>query len=570
MSSGEIDTLRKCPTGIKGLDEITGGGIPLGRPTLVCGGTGCGKTLLAMEFLVRGTTDYGDPGVFVSFEEAPKELRQNFASLGFDLADLEQQRKLVIDYLHIERAEVEETGEYDLEGLFIRLGSAIDSIGARRVVLDTIEALFNGFDNEHILRAELRRLFRWLKDRGVTAVITGEQGEKTLTRYGLEEYVADCVIFLNHRTEGQIATRRLRIVKYRGTGHGTNEYPFLIDEQGFSIMPITSMGLDHPVSEERISSGIPRLDAMLGGKGYYRGSSILISGTAGTGKTSMSSHFVDAACRRSERCLYFAFEESQAQIIRNMKSLGLDLQQWVTAGLLHFVPARPTQYGLEMHLVAMHKKVEELRPDVVVIDPISNLLGTATQPEVQGMLCRLIDFLKMNNISALCTDLTLAGNALEITQAGISSLMDTWLLLKVIEGNGERNRGLYILKSRGMNHSNQVREFVISDKGIKLLDVYVGSGGVLTGSARIAQEAREVEESFQRTREIERKQLEIERKRKEMESRIAVLQTRFEEERAELERLLIAEQKNQQNSSLEMSVMARLRHADEIFDPAAG
>ena len=570
MSSGEIDTLRKCPTGIKGLDEITGGGIPLGRPTLVCGGTGCGKTLLAMEFLVRGTTDYGDPGVFVSFEEAPKELRQNFASLGFDLADLEQQRKLVIDYLHIERAEVEETGEYDLEGLFIRLGSAIDSIGARRVVLDTIEALFNGFDNEHILRAELRRLFRWLKDRGVTAVITGEQGEKTLTRYGLEEYVADCVIFLNHRTEGQIATRRLRIVKYRGTGHGTNEYPFLIDEQGFSIMPITSMGLDHPVSEERISSGIPRLDAMLGGKGYYRGSSILISGTAGTGKTSMSSHFVDAACRRGERCLYFAFEESQAQIIRNMKSLGLDLQQWVTAGLLHFIPARPTQYGLEMHLVAMHKKVEELRPDVVVIDPISNLMGAATQPEVQGMLCRLIDFLKMNNISALCTDLTLAGDVLEVTQAGISSLMDSWLLLKMLEGNGERNRGLYILKSRGMNHSNQVREFVISDKGIKLLDVYVGSGGVLTGSARIAQEAREVEESFQRTREIERKQLEIERKRKEMESRIAVLQTRFEEERAELERLLTAEQKNQQNSSLEMSVMARLRHADEVFDPAAG
>ncbi len=355
MSTREIATLQKCPTGIKGLDEITGGGLPLGRPTLVCGGTGCGKTLLAMEFLIRGATEYGDPGVFVSFEEAPAELNENFASLGFDLAALEKSRKLVIDHLYIERAEVEETGEYDLEGLFIRIGLAIDSIGARRIVLDTIEALFSGFDNENILRAELRRLFRWLKDKGVTAVVTGEQGEKTLTRHGLEEYVADCVIFLNHRTEEQIATRRLRIVKYRGTSHGTNEYPFLLDEQGVSILPITSMGLDHPVSDGRVSSGVPRLDAMLGGEGYFRGSSILVSGTSGTGKTSVSAHFVDAACRRGERCLYFAFEESQAQIIRNMSSIGLDLQQWVAAGLLMFQPARPTQFGLEMHLVAMHK-----------------------------------------------------------------------------------------------------------------------------------------------------------------------------------------------------------------------
>jgi len=383
MSTREIATLQKCPTGIKGLDEITGGGLPLGRPTLVCGGTGCGKTLLAMEFLIRGATEYGDPGVFVSFEEAPAELNENFASLGFDLAALEKSRKLVIDHLYIERAEVEETGEYDLEGLFIRIGLAIDSIGARRIVLDTIEALFSGFDNENILRAELRRLFRWLKDKGVTAVVTGEQGEKTLTRHGLEEYVADCVIFLNHRTEEQIATRRLRIVKYRGTSHGTNEYPFLLDEQGVSILPITSMGLDHPVSDGRVSSGVPRLDAMLGGEGYFRGSSILVSGTSGTGKTSVSAHFVDAACRRGERCLYFAFEESQAQIIRNMSSIGLDLQQWVAAGLLMFQPARPTQFGLEMHLVAMHKMWRS-SGRLVVIDPISNLIGTASRPEVHG------------------------------------------------------------------------------------------------------------------------------------------------------------------------------------------
>lgn len=568
MSTREIATLQKCPTGIKGLDEITGGGLPLGRPTLVCGGTGCGKTLLAMEFLIRGATEYGDPGVFVSFEEAPAELNENFASLGFDLAALEKSRKLVIDHLYIERAEVEETGEYDLEGLFIRIGLAIDSIGARRIVLDTIEALFSGFDNENILRAELRRLFRWLKDKGVTAVVTGEQGEKTLTRHGLEEYVADCVIFLNHRTEEQIATRRLRIVKYRGTSHGTNEYPFLLDEQGVSILPITSMGLDHPVSDGRVSSGVPRLDAMLGGEGYFRGSSILISGTSGTGKTSMAAHFVDAACRRGERCLYFAFEESQAQIIRNMSSIGLDLQQWVTAGLLKFQPARPTQFGLEMHLVAMHKHVEEFRPDIVVIDPISNLIGTASRPEVEGMLCRLIDYLKMRQITSLCTDLTTAGDVLETTQAGISSLMDSWLLLKVMEGNGERNRGLYILKSRGMNHSNQIREFLITSTGLQLRDVYVGTGGVLTGTARIAQEAREMEEALERTREVERRQREMERKRKEVEAQIAALRAAFEEENAELERLVAADRSYQQKLSLDMQETARLRQADTRSYPA--
>lgn len=568
MSSREIATLRKCPTGIKGLDEITGGGLPLGRPTLVCGGTGCGKTLLAMEFLIRGVTEYGEPGVFVSFEEAPSELNENFASLGFDLAGLEKSGKLVIDHLYIERAEVEETGEYDLEGLFIRLGMALDSICARRIVLDTIEALFSGFDNENILRAELRRLFRWLKDKGVTAVITGEQGEKTLTRHGLEEYVADCVIFLNHRTEEQIATRRLRIVKYRGTSHGTNEYPFLLDEQGISILPITSMGLDHPVSDGRVSSGVPRLDAMLGGEGYFRGSSILVSGTPGTGKTSVSNSFVDAACRRGERCLYFAFEESQSQIIRNMNSVGLDLQQWVTAGLLKFQPARPTQCGLEMHLVAMHKHVEEFRPDIVIIDPISNLIGTASRPEVEGMLCRLIDYLKMRQITLLCTDLTTAGVVLETTQAGISSLMDTWLLLKVMEGNGERNRGLYILKSRGMNHSNQIREFLITSNGLQLRDVYVGTGEFLTGTARIAQEAREMEEALERTREVERRQREIERKRKEVEAQIAALRAAFEEEHAELERLVAADRSNRQKLSLETQETARLRHADTRSEQA--
>ena len=386
--ASSLEYLQKCPTGIKGLDEITGGGLPVGRPTLVCGGTGCGKTLLAMEFLVRGATLYDEPGVFMSFEEKSEELAKNFTSLGFDLKDLENHKKLCLDYVHIERSEIEETGEYDLEGLFIRLGHAIDSIGAKRVAIDTVETLFSGFSDEVILRAELRRLFAFLKFKGVTAIITGEQGEKTLTRFGLEEYVADCVIFLNHKVSEQIATRRLRIVKYRGSAHGTNEYPFLIDEQGFSVMPISSLGLDHAASRERVSTGVDRLDTMLGEKGYYRGSSILASGTAGTGKSSMAAHFVDAACRRGERCLYFAFEESQNQIIRNMRSIGIDLEQWVHKGLLEFRNSRPTLYGLEMHLVTMHKAIESFKPAIVVIDPISNLISAASEMEVKSMLSR--------------------------------------------------------------------------------------------------------------------------------------------------------------------------------------
>lgn len=553
------ELLQKCPTGIKGLDEITGGGLPQGRPTLVCGGTGCGKTLLAMEFLVRGATEQGEPGVYMSFEEKSEELTKNFASLGFDLNDLIARKKLSLDYVHIVRHEIEETGEYDLEGLFVRLGYAIDSIGAKRVVLDTIETLFSGFTNEVILRAELKRMFTFLKDKGVTAVITGEQGEGSLTRYGLEEYVADCVISLSHKVDQQIATRRLRIVKYRGSAHGTNEYPFLIDEQGFAVMPISSLGLDHAASSERVSTGIPRLDTMLGGKGYYRGSSILVTGTAGTGKSSMAAHFVDAACRRGERCLYFAFEESRNQIIRNMRSIGLDLGQWVIKGLLEFRNYRPTLYGLEMHLVTMHKAIESFTPDIVVVDPISNLVAAASDLEVRSMLSRLIDFLKMKQITAFCADLTTVGS-LERTDVGISSLMDTWLLLQVIEGNGERNRGLYILKSRGMEHSNQIREFRLTDNGAILEDVYVGPGGVLTGAGRVAQESRERAEALQRYHEVERKQREIERKKAVIEEQIAVLRTGFEAEKDDLEWAIARERLLAE----ETRAMARSRKSDDL------
>jgi len=556
--------LLKSLTGIKGLDEITGGGLPQGRPTLICGGTGCGKTLLSMEFLVRGATQFNEPGIFMSFEEKSEELTTNFASMGFDLNALAAQEKLVLEYIHIEKNEIEETGEYDLEGLFIRLGHAIDSIGAKRVVLDTIEALFSGLSNENILRAELRRLFRFLKDRGVTAIVTGEQGERTLTRHGLEEYVADCVIFLNHAVSQQIATRRLRIIKYRGSNHGTNEYPFLIDEDGFSVMPVSSLGLDHPAATGRVSTGVDRLDTMLGGKGYYKGSSILVSGTAGTGKSSMAAHFVNTACQRGERCFYFAFEESKNQIIRNMRSIGIDLEQWVNKGLLTFQNNRPTLYGLEMHLVSMHKSIERFQPSIVVIDPISNLVAAASEAEVRSMLSRLIDYLKMKQITAFCTDLTTAASVIEKTEVGISSLVDTWLLLQTIEASGERNRALYILKSRGMHHSNQIREFILSDDGIQLRNVYVGPGGVLTGSARIIQEEQDMAKALEHKQTVERKQREVEQKKALVESQIAVLRAQYQSEKDDLH-VLMAREKEREASSVKGSLaLARSRQADDL------
>jgi circadian clock protein KaiC len=527
--------LLKCPTGIRGLDEVTFGGLPRGRPTLVCGTAGCGKTLLGVEFLVRGALDYGEPGVFMAFEETPDDLAQNVASLGFDLDQMQARKQLSIDYVRVERSEIEETGEYDLEGLFIRLGHAVDSIGAKRVVLDTVEALFGGLSNTAVLRAELRRLFRWLKDRGLTAIITAERGEGMLTRHGLEEYVSDCVILLDHRVVDQISTRRLRVVKYRGSLHGTNEYPFLIDEQGFSVLPITSAGLTYAVSHERISSGVPQLDAMLGGKGYFRGSSVLISGTAGTGKTSLAGHFVDAACRRGERCLYFAFEESESQVLRNMDSIGTHLKRWVSQGLLRFYAARASMYGLETHLAMMHKLIAQYQPHVVVADPINSFASVGTAIDTKAMLVRLIDFLKSQQITTLFTSLTGEQLHAEETDIGISSIMDTWLLLRNLEASGERNRGLYVLKSRGMAHSNQVREFLITSQGVQLRNAYLGPGGVLTGSARVAQEAQDRAVELEAGQALERKRYEVERKRKTLEAHISLMRAEFEAEVQETE-----------------------------------
>jgi circadian clock protein KaiC len=532
----------KCPTGIQGLDEITLGGFPRGRPTLVCGSAGSGKTLLGMEFLVRGAMEFSEPGVCISFEETADELASNVASLGFNLTALISRKSLVIDHVYLDRGLIEETGEYDLEALFVRLGYAVDSIGAKRVLLDSVEALFAGLDNESVLRSELRRLFTWLKDRKLTAVVTGERGQNTLTRHGLEEYISDCVILLDHKVTETVLTRRLRVVKYRGSTHGMNEYPFLIDRDGISVLPVTSMELKHAASKERLSTGVPALDTMFGGQGYYRGSSILVSGTAGTGKTSLTAHFVDAACARGEKCVFFSFEESASQIVRNMGSIGIDLGKWVDQGLLHFHTARPTTFGLEMHLVKIHKIIKDIDPRIVVVDPITGLLHAGTASETRSIVLRLIDFLKEKKITALLTTLTGGSDVREQTEIDVSSLVDAWLLVRDIESGGERNRALYILKARGVAHSNQIREFLLTRHGVELREVYLGESGWLTGSARVAQEAKDASVVLLARQEIERRHFLLQRKRKALDARIAALQLELETEEQESRQLLAQEE----------------------------
>ncbi len=538
----------KTPTGIDGLNEITNGGFPKGRPTLICGSAGCGKTLLAMQFLIKGATDYNEPGVFMSFEESSKELITNVKSLGFDIEKLSKEKKLIIDHVRVERSEIEEAGEYDLDGLFIRLGHAIDSIKAKRVVLDTIESLFSGLDNAAILRAELRRLFHWLKDKDVTAIITGERGEGTLTRQGLEEYVSDCVILLDHRVIDQISTRRLRIVKYRGSTHGTNEYPFLIDDEGISVLPITSLNLDNKVSSEVASTGVPGLDEMFFGKGFYKGSSILISGTAGTAKTTLAANFANEQCNKKQSVLYFAFEESPHQLIRNMRSVGIDFEKHIKNGLLQIHSSRPSLNGLELHLLTLRKLICDFKPAAVVIDPISNLISVGNPSEVRSMLVRLIDLLKVNNITALFTSLSQQTETKlpEMAEDSVSSLIDTWIVVRDMEGIGERNRGIYIIKARGMGHSNQVREFVITSKGIELLDVVLGPNGILTGTARKSNDLNKKLSAFKLQNELDQKDRDIERKRKVLEANIEALRKEFESVEDELNRLKINENLKEQ------------------------
>jgi len=552
--------LKKVPTGIQGLDEITCGGLPRGRTTLVCGGPGCGKTLLALEFLVHGATRFGEPGVFIAFEETAGELATNGASLGFDLAALEADRKLAIDYVRIERSEIEESGEYDLEGLFIRLGFAIDSIEARRVAIDTLEVLFAGLPNPDILRAELRRLFRWLNDKGLTAIVTAERGDDGLTRHGLEEYISDCVINLDNRVSDQISTRRLRVLKYRGSAHDANEVPFLIDQGGLSVLPVSSLGLDHQVSTSRVSSGVPDLDAMLGGEGYFRGSTVLVSGSIGSGKTSLGASFARWTCREGKRCLYFLFEESPSQVCRNMRSVGIDLAPLIEQDLLRFHSSRPSATSLEMHLSRIHRLVSEFEPEVAVIDPITNLRAIGNDCELRSTLTRMIDFFKGRQITTLLTSLTVSTQPSEdSSEVHISSLVDTWILVRELESDGERNRGLCILKSRGMAHSNQVREFRLTDQGIKLIDVYLGTDGVLVGSAREARMIRDEAEAREREYEAQKRQRRVAQRRDAVRAQIDALNAELEAEEEVLRRAVEREHLSEGGLARDEARMAAAR-----------
>ena len=555
----DLNGIKKSLTGIEGFDELTLGGLPTGRPTLVCGSAGCGKTLFASTFLLNGAREFDEPGLFVTFEERPSDIVSNVASLGFEMDKLVEEGKILIEHIAVDPSELAEIGDYDLEALFLRLEFAIEQVGAKRIVLDTIESLFSAFTNPAILRAEIRRLFDWLKERGMTTVITGERGDGSLTRQGLEEYVSDCVLLLDHRVTNQISTRRLRIVKYRGTAHGTNEYPFLIDQEGFSVLPVSALGLNHKVFEERISSGVSDLDEMLVGGGFYRGSSILISGVAGSGKSSLSACFAAAACSRGEKALYFSFEESPDQTIRNMRSIGIDLQPWVEQGRFRHVAARPTFYSLEMHLAVMLREVTRFKPTLVVLDPISAFIGNADHLEVQSTMLRMVDFLKFRGITGVFTHLTHGQGEVVETDVGLSSLMDAWILLLNRESSGEFNRELYLLKARGTAHSNQVREFVLSSDGIRLLPPYIGEGRALTGSARRAQEAQDRRVEAERAATMELRQAEIEKRRQKLKAEIDALNAELEADALELDRTRQSEDSYKTQARLDRAEMEKSR-----------
>ncbi len=555
--------LPKALTGIEGLDIITNGGLPKGRATLICGGTGTGKTLLAMEFLLRGAMQYNEPGVFMAFEESTNDLITNVVSIGFDLDGLIASKKIVVDFVYIDQYEIVEAGEYNLDALFIRLGAAIDSIGAKRVVLDTIESLFSNLPNPAVLRAELRRLFRWLKEKGVTAVITGEGGTDTLSRHGIEEYVSDCVINVTVSIEERVASRRLRIVKYRGSSHGSNDYPFVIDGDGISLIPVTSARLEHKVSYTRVSSGIQRLDAMLGGNGFFEDSVIMISGSPGTGKTTFLAHFADAACRRNERVVYFSFEESSDQIIRNMRSVGLNLDHWVKKGLLVMECRRITQYGLDMHLLLSQKLIAEYTPKVVIMDPVTSFDDIANTSDVKRIVMKFVDLMKSIGITIVFGSLTPSEVQSESSSINISSIIDSWILLRDLESNGERSRAIYVLKSRGMSHSNQVREFLMTDHGIEICDVYIGTGGVATGGARLNMLAQEKALGLKLQEEIELRQFDLENKRSILDSRIAAMRAEFAAQEASNLKMIAQEKTRQAQLSTDRTAMGKIRNVDE-------
>lgn len=525
--------LAKEPTGIPGLDILLEGGLPAGRLTLVCGGPGTGKTVLGMQILAQGALEADEPGVFLAFEEDRDELLANMTGFGWDLASMERSGKLVVDSAGLSLAELREAGAFDLSGLFVRLQAAMDQVGARRVVIDTIESLFTAIPDVAVVRAELVRLMRWLRDRGVTAFITAPRGNGALTRYGIEEYITDCVILLDQRVAEQGTTRWMRVVKYRGSGHVNDEVPFLIGSTGFSVLPLVSLPLDYQASDRRLSTGVPTLDDMLGG-GYYEGSAVLVSGTAGSGKSSLAAHLLERTCRDGGRAAMFAFEESESVIVRNMRSIGIDLAPWLENDRLRIVSCRPGRYGLESHLVAIHKAVVDFKPSVLVLDPISGFEHLGTVERGKSMVTRVLDLVRREGVTTLMTNLVKGGGAKDQTDIGVSSIMDTWISVRDVESDGERNRAIYIIKARGMAHSNQVREFLLTPEGIQLRPVYTGPAGVLVGTARAVQEAAEESDARNRAREIERLERHLEGEQRKLEARVAALRAESEAAQDEL------------------------------------
>ena len=554
--------LDKAPTGISGLDQILAGGLPRGRVTLVAGSAGAGKTLLGMNFLVAGARQYDEPGVLMTFEESAAKVALNVRSLGFDIDELVRTGQLVVLAFRVDPSEIVQAGVFDFEPIFAILDDAIKQVGAKRVVLDTIEVIFGAFGDDAIVRSELIRLVRWLDDRGVTVILTGERGNgdnNSLTRHGIEEYVTDCVIVLDHRVSAEISTRRLRVVKYRGSAHGTNEYPFLISARGFTVLPITSVALDYAASEERVSTGIPRLDHMLGG-GMFRGSTLMVSGAAGTGKTSVGASVVDSACARGERALMVLLEESPDQVVRNMRSLGLDLRPWVEAGLLRIWAARPSAFGLETHLAILAGLIEEEKPSVAVLDGITSLSNGILTTELASSVARQIDLLKSRGITSVITAL---GQGEDVNAMSVSAMVDTWLQLRNIEANGERNRLLFVLKSRGTAHSNQVREFVLTDHGVELVDVYIGAAGVLAGSARVTQQAAERDEQLRIAEELAHRRRELHRSVIEREAHLVATQDQLDAEQTEISRIDLREGHLVADIEADRSKMAARRWADD-------
>ncbi len=551
--------LAKVPTGIEGFDEITFGGLPAGRTTLLTGLSGSGKTVFGMQFLAQGAARYGEPGVLVGFEETEDELITNAASLGFDFANLISAGKLVIDRISVEPDVVVETGRYDLSALHIRIEHAVDSIGARRIVLDGIPALFYGLTDTSAVRIALTRLYAWLKSKGLTALVTAESNTE-LAQHGLGLSLTDCIVVAGERTRENVSTRYLRVAKYRGSAHGTSEYPCLIGSTGYKVIPLTSITVDYEASTERISTGIPRLDTMLGGQGFYRGNSVMVTGGAGTGKSSLAAHLALATCQRGKRCLYFAFEESQEEVMRNMRSIGVDLRPQVAAGLLKFRSSRATMFGLEMHLAMMENEIAAFQPHVVILDPVSNLLSIGSFNEVRAMVSRLVDFLKGRGITSLLTSLSMTDPP--ESDVGVSSLVDTWMLLTNFEANGEQTRLLRILKSRGSAHSSQVREFIMTDRGVRLEDVYLGPEGMLTGTARKAQEARELAEADLRLREMERKERQYQQRRAALQAQVAALQAEIEATEVDMEHLRIETEQYEAERTSQREERAHRRWAD--------